>query len=260
MNLPFTKITEIPLGPIDIQVWGLLVATGMLVGLWVALRECDRLKIQRSLVYDLFLMIVLGSMLGGRLMYVALFWEQFADDPLQIFKVWQGGMVLYGGIAGAVIPMAIYLWWKKVSFWKIADVLAPGYAIGTLFGRMGCYLIGDHIGSPMGCNCFWGSYFPGEITRRHEPSLYLALNGLLMFAFLWFMRKRVKHTGQLAMLMFIWEGITRFVLDFYRASDLPGYSDPRFWGLTISQLSALVLLVIGVVGFGLFSRSSKSRS
>lgn len=251
MTLPFTKITEIPLGPVTIQVWGLMVAIGMLVGLWVALKEADRLKMKREVILDIFLMIVIGSMVGGRLLYVVLFWGKFADDPLSILKLWEGGMVLYGGVLGAVLPMVVYLRRKKISFWKVSDILAPGYAIGTFFGRMGCYLIGDHIGAPMGAgcsNCFWGATFPGEAMRRHEPSLYLSLNGLLMFLFLWTMRKRVRRPGELTLLMFMWEGLSRFILDFYRAGDLAGYSDPRFAGLTISQWAGAVLFFGALIG------------
>lgn len=246
LQLPFTKITEIPIGPINIQVWGLMVAIGMLVGLWVALKEADRMKIKRDVILDLFLMIVVGSMVGGRLMYVLLFWDKFSGDPLGIFKLWNGGMVLYGGILGAVIPILLYLRKKKILFWKVADILAPGYAIGTFFGRMGCYLIGDHIGAPMGAGCSfcgWGAYFPGDAQRRHEPSLYLSLNGLLMFFFLWTMRKHVRKPGELTLLMFMWEGLSRFILDFFRATDLPGYSDPRFSGLTISQWAGAALFL-----------------
>lgn len=260
MTIPFTKITEIPIGPLTIQVWGLMVAIGMVVGLWFALKEADRHKVPRNIVLDLFLMIVIGSMIGGRLMYVALFWQNFASDPLSILKLWEGGMVLYGGVIGAIIPMALYLKIKNVSFLKIADIMAPGYAIGTFFGRLGCYLIGDHIGSPMGCDCFWGATFPGEAQRRHEPSLYLSLNGLLMFLFLWTMRTRVKRTGDLLFLMFMWEGVSRFLLDFFRAADLSGYSDPRFWGLTISQFFGMALFLIGAIALStprLLKRSKK---
>ncbi|HCW32827.1 MAG: prolipoprotein diacylglyceryl transferase [Candidatus Peregrinibacteria bacterium GW2011_GWE2_39_6] len=249
MSIPFTKITTIPLGPIPIQAWGLMVALGMLVGLWVALKEADRRKIKREIILDLFIWIVLSSMIGGRLMYVALFWSDFSGDLVKIVKIWEGGMIFYGGIFAAILAVLIYLRKKKISFWKVADILSPGFAIGIFLGRIGCYLIGDHIGKIMGHPWFWGAVIPGDDRLRHEPSLYLSLNGLLMFAVLWSLRKRLTKPSQLTMVLFIWYGISRFILDFFRANDLPGnLSDPRFWGLTISQWVSLGLFGVGMVG------------
>jgi phosphatidylglycerol:prolipoprotein diacylglycerol transferase len=93
---------------------------------------------------------------------------------------------------------------------------------------------------------FWGSVVPGDDRLRHEPALYLSLNGLFLFFVIWSLRKKIQTPGRLAFLFFIWEGFSRFFLDFFRANDLPGLSDPRFWGLTISQhLSIAMFLIAG---------------
>ncbi|MDP2625255.1 MAG: prolipoprotein diacylglyceryl transferase [Candidatus Peregrinibacteria bacterium] len=246
MNLPFTKITEIPIGPINIQVWGIMVAIGMLAALWLGLKEAKRHKIKSEVVFDLFLWIVVSSLVGSRLLYVFLFWENFAQEPLRIFKLWEGGMVFLGGVFAAVTSIWVYVKWKKIKFWKIIDTIAPGLGIGIFFGRIGCYLIGDHIGAPMKGEYFWGSVIPGEEVLRHEPSLYLSINGLLLFFLMWHLRKHLKTTGQLSMVFFIWYGLSRFMLDFFRATDLVGASDPRFLGLTISQYFSVAIFLFGL--------------
>lgn len=250
MPLPFTKLTTIPLGPVSIQAWGLLVALGMLFGLVVALKEAKRRHLNREAILDAFLWMVLSSLVGGRLFYVVLFWQDFWADPVRIFKLWEGGMVFYGGIFGAILALWIVLRRKKIPFWTVADAMVPGFALGIFVGRLGCYLIGDHIGKIMVHEWPWGSIIPGENILRHEPSLYLSLNGLILFMVLWSIRKRFKSPGQLSMLFFIWYGLSRFLLDFFRADDLPGaLSDPRFWGLTISQLLSFLLFIFAVIGF-----------
>jgi phosphatidylglycerol:prolipoprotein diacylglycerol transferase len=243
----FTKITQIPLGPINIQAWGFMVGLGMLVGLFFALAEAKRKGINKEAIYDIFLISVISSMIGGRLMYVALYWHNFKYDLLEIFKIWNGGMVFFGGFLAALAGLIIYARIKKIHFWKLADLLAPSLAIGLFIGRMGCFLIGDHIGAPS-YGFGIGSYFGDETFLRHEVSAYMSLKGLILFVILWSLRKKLKHDGDLALVFLAGYSILRFGIDFLRANDLPGYSDPRFWGgMTISQYICIAILVFVLV-------------
>lgn len=246
MPLPFTKITDIPLGPITLQAWGVMVALGMLIGLYVVLKEAERKGLKRDSILDMFLGILIASIAGSRLFYVLLFWRDFVAAPFDVFKIWEGGLVFYGGIFASMVILWIYTRAKKLSFLDVTDTMAPGFAIGIFFGRIGCYLIGDHIGAPMKGDWFWGSVMSGDTVLRHEPSLYLSLNGLLMFLVLWHLRSRLSGRGDMTMAFFLWYGFSRFFLDFFRSNDLAvGLSDPRFWGLTISQYVSIVLFLMG---------------
>lgn len=253
---PFTKITEIQIGFLSIKIWGLLVGIGMLAGLFIALKEAKRKGIKRELVLDLFIWIFISSMIGGRLFYVFLFWKDFWNNPLSALAIWDGGMVFYGGVLATLVPILLIIKKHKISFWKIADIAAPGLALGIFFGRMGCYLIGDHIGSKT--SFFLASNYHGEL--RHEPSLYyLIINGLVLFCVLWYLRKHFKKEGMLAWFFIIWYGVARFFLDFFRGTDLLGsLSDPRFFGFTISQFISLIILFIFLpYGFRKFFYVSK---
>lgn len=242
MNLPFQKITVIDLGLVQIHVWGLMVALGMLAGLLVILHEAKkRYKIDPTYVYDIFILMFIASMVGSRLLYVFLYWRQFLADPVQIFKVWDGGLVYYGGFLAAILVIFLYLRKKKFKFWKFADMMVPGLALGLGIGRIGCYLIGDHIGAKT--TFFLGSMLNGEL--RHEPALYLSLNGFFLFIVLWLLRDKFwKKEGALACIFLILYSVTRFFLDFTRAADLPYFSDPRYFLLTVSQWISIFLVVV----------------
>ncbi len=101
-----------------------------------------RAKISGEIIADVTLWIMVGAILGARVVYVATYWkDEFADQPLsEIFMIQHGGLVFYGGLIGAIIAGTIYLRWKKLPLWKIADVLAPSIALGSVFGRTGCLL------------------------------------------------------------------------------------------------------------------------
>ena len=189
--MEFTKITQIPIGPVHIQVWGLLVALGMLAGLFLSIKEAKKRGIKADYFYDMFIIAVITSMIGSRLAYAALYWENFRDNLLDVFKVWEGGLVFLGGFFAALLGIFIYMKSKKLRFWEIADIMAPGMALGYAIGRQGCFLIGDHIGAPIE-RFGIGSYFNGENFLRHEVSLYLSLGALLIFFVLLFLKNKIK--------------------------------------------------------------------
>lgn len=239
--MTFTKITTIPVGPIDIQIWGLLVALGMLAGLLYTLREAKKRKMNTEHFIDIFIIIFVFAIVGSRLLYVAQFWQEYANDPMAIIKIQQGGLTFLGGVFLSVLALFIYTKLKKLSFWKVVDILAPGFALGIGIGRIGCYLIGDHIGART--NFFLGSYYNGDL--RHEPSLYLSINGFLLFFVLILLKPFLKNKeGALGYLFIAWYALSRFLIDFTRAADIEGLSDPRYYSLTFSQWASLILFVI----------------
>jgi phosphatidylglycerol---prolipoprotein diacylglyceryl transferase len=237
----FEKLTTISIGPLTVQVWGLLVALGMLAGLIYTLREAKKKKMDTDNFIDLFILIFISSIIGSRLFYVAQNWDNYKDNLMSIISVNEGGMVILGGVLFAVLAILIYVKIKKLSFWKVADTIVPGFALGLGIGRIGCYLIGDHIGSRT--DFFLGSYYQGDL--RHEPSLYLSINGFVLFIVLIllapFFRKK---EAVLSYIFIIWYSLSRFILDFTRAADIEGISDHRYWNLTVSQWMCAVLFLV----------------
>lgn len=237
----FTKITTLPLGPVNIQVWGLLVALGMLLGLIYTLRSAKKAKMETEHFIDIFIIVFIASIIGSRLLYVAEFWEEYAGDPVSILKIQQGGLIFLGGFFLSGLCTYVYTKLKKLSFRKVADVIAPGLALAIGVGRIGCYLVGEHIGART--NFFLGSYYNGDL--RHEPSLYLSINGFLLFFVLVLLKPFIaKKEGLMGYIFVVWYSISRFLLDFTRAADIETLSDPRYYGFTFSQWATLLLFVI----------------
>lgn len=245
--IPYYQFTEITLGPVVLQVWGICVALGFIVALTLAFQEVKRLRLSEDHLASLAIRILLGAIVGGRLAYVLLFWEDFRESWFSILKIWDGGMVFYGGLVGAILFSALYIARKHLPLARYADVIAAVLPFGLAIGRLGCHFIRDHMGSLT--TVPWGFVLPsGEI--RHDTALYSVINGIIMIAIFWPLRKRIQTPGILSLLVLLWYGTSRFVIDAFRATDVVN-SDPRFWGLTISQYISAII-VFGVVA--MFSR------
>jgi len=234
--IPYHPITEISLGPLTIQTWGLMVALGFLAALVVGIYEAKRKKIAVDHIYNILLLAIIFGMLGGRLFYVILFWENYRDNLLNILKMWEGGAVFYGGFILAAAAILYYIRKKKLSLWQITDIATISIAVGLFIGRIGCYLIGDHMGKVT--EFITGVTYYGEI--RHNTAMYSSLMGLTFFLVIWPLRKKIKIPGVILSLFLIWYSCTRFFIDHLRDFD------PRFYGLTISQYLSVVILAAGV--------------
>lgn len=242
--IPYWVYDKITIGPVTIYTWGLMIGLAFIVGLFVALKEAKRKQIDSDKIINLAILVLIGSFLGARLVYIFQYLDYYLANPLDIFKVWQGGVVFYGGLGGAFLFGWLYIKKCKLSFWQIADIIAPAVAIGIFIGRIGCCLINDHIGTVVSLP--WSiRYIDG--TLRHPVAEYLSLNGLILFLFLWAIRKKIKQVGMLFLIFLLWYGATRFFLDFTRCYDLP-LCDLRWWGMTFSQWGSMgILIIVGII-------------
>src|SRR5471032_1035163 len=136
-----------------------MIALAFLFGLWTATLRARREKISGEHIADITLWLMAGGIIGARVAYVTTYWrEEFADQPFsEVFMIQHGGLVYYGGLIGAIIGATIFIRWKKMPFWKTADVLAPSIALGNVFGRTGCLLNGCCYGRE--CSMPWAISF-----------------------------------------------------------------------------------------------------
>lgn len=238
----FSKVTTIGIGPVNIQIWGLLVALGMLLALLLTLKEAKRKKMNSENFIDMFIIVFLAAIVGARLLYVAQYWEMFSGDWKSVFYLNHGGLIFIGGFFLSALALFVYTKLKKLSFWKVIDTISPGLALAIAVGRVGDYLIGSHIGSrttfPL------GSYYEGDL--RHEPALYLAINAFILFIFLVLIKPFIKKEGLMSYIFVVWYAVARFLIDFTRSSDMDLLSDPRYIGLTLTQWICIGLFVIFV--------------
>lgn len=227
--------------------YGVLVATGFLLGLWSASRRGQRDGIPGEVIADLGIWLMLGAIVGARLLHVISYWrEEFADKPLwEIFMIRHGGLVFYGGLIGASLATIFYTRLKALPLWKLADALAPSIALGQVFGRLGCFLNGCCYGLPT--HLPWAVYYPAgnptHGTGVHPTQLYEALLDLGLYAGLaWFYRRK-RFDGQVFALYLIAYALLRASVEFFR-----GDYEVRYLGgwATPAQLVSLGVGAVGV--------------
>ena len=185
------------LGSLPVRWYGVMMALAFLAGLWTATRRARLANVSGEIISDVTLWLMLGSIVGARFVYVVTYWKQeFANQPLsEIFMIQHGGLVYYGGLIGATVAGIIYLTVKKLPVWKIADILAPSIALGSVFGRIGCLLNGCCYG--YACELPWAIHFPADHETHgaavHPTEIYDALLNLVLYlALAWWFRRSWK--------------------------------------------------------------------
>lgn len=255
--------------------YALAYIAGLLFGWWIILRavRTPRLwsgpapltpeQVERFLTWAVF-----GVILGGRLGYVIFYDPQtYLADPLQIVRVWEGGMAFHGGFAGVVIAGLIFCRREKIPMLSLGDLLAMAAPVGLMLGRLANFINAELWGRPT--TLPWGVIFPGEAAQtcagvvglcaRHPSQLYqAALEGLLLAVVLiWlaFRRGWLKRPGALMGLFLAGYGLARFLVEFVRQPDAQFVSpgNPIGWalqfgdfGLTMGQLLSLPMIAVGV--------------
>jgi phosphatidylglycerol:prolipoprotein diacylglycerol transferase len=218
----------IALGPVQIHWYGLtyLVAFGLF--LWLAIRRVRKPWFAdagwtRRDVEDLLFWGVIGVVVGGRLGY-ALFYkpEQYLAHPLDILMVWKGGMSFHGGLLGVIVALALFARSRGRRFLEVMDVVAPCVPTGLASGRIGNFINGELWGRAADPSLPWAMVFPqsGSAIPRHPSQLYqFALEGLLLFACLWWYGRKPRATGQVAAAFLFGYGVLRFIAEYFREPD-----------------------------------------
>lgn len=241
--LPFIQWTQFHIGPVPIQVWGLFVALGIALGLWVSVRVARARSLNTDAVMDIGLWSIASALIGARLFYALTEWQEYSGHWIDALRVWEGGMSITGGFLGALVGALVTMKLKKLSYLDYSDAIIVGLPVGLWIGRLGCFFIFDHPGTPT--QFILGQLYLDGVVR-HNHGLYLSLNGLVLsiiFYWCWKHRERL-FNGFFLVFFLLWYGVVRFLLDFLRASDL-GYSDSRFFGLTAAQYGAMAMVVFG---------------
>lgn len=245
------------LGPVQIHWYGLtyLVAFGLFYALaalraakpWYAERGWTRRDIEDMLFYG-----VLGVVLGGRLGYV-LFYKPayYAAHPLEAFAVWQGGMSFHGGLLGVVLAMALFARLRRRHFFEVTDLIAPCVPTGLASGRVGNFINGELWGRAADPSLPWAMVFPqahdGGIARHPSQLYQFALEGLLLFAILWWFGRRPRPLGRVSALFLIGYGVFRFIAEYFREPDAFLKDLPALTGLSMGQWLCVPMVVAGIV-------------
>ena len=233
-------------GRITLYTYGLFVALAFIAGLWLAGREAERRGLDPRMVQDLGFLVLIAAILGARLFFVLIEWRHFVDHPLQVFEIWKGGLVFYGGFTAAILAGVLYVRAKELPTWDVGDLAVPSLALGQALGRLGCFFAGCCFGAE--CDLPWAVTFsdPRSLAplgvALHPSQLYAAAANLVIFAVLyWGVRLRQSSSGQVLGSYLVLYPTTRFLLEFLR-------DDPRgaLGGLSTSQALGIPLLAVGL--------------
>lgn len=269
VRIPLPGGKELP-----VHSYGLMIVLGFFLLIWFSSREARRRGLP-DFVYDLGLVMLLCGLLGGRIFYYVLYWdEQYRHESfLEFFKIWKGGLVFYGGALGGLLGGLVYLWRRRLPLADCLDVAALGAPIGMAFGRLGCFLNGCCFGCPSSPGYIFGVVFPrdsaawesqfaaGLLESRLSPALavhpvqlYQAVHDILLFALLYgYLRWPAAVRGAGMPLLFLLYGVGRFQLEFLRGDQVPTVT-----GLTVGQNVSLVLIVLsGTCLLALLARAER---
>lgn len=245
-----------------IRSFGVMVALAFVIALWAASREARRSRrLEPELIGDLLMWIMVGGILGARVLYCIVHWkDQFSHQPLEVLKVWKGGLVYYGGFIGGFVAGWLFTRKRKIDFITLGDVCFPGVFLGQAIGRIGCFLVGDDYGKPAP-DLPWAVTFPNipESLLPHElrgiplhpTQLYMLLQAFIIFLILSFVARKATFRGQVFYLALMLYPIGRSICEVFRGDNV---ERGVFYGLSTSQWISIPIFLTGVIGFILAAR------
>jgi phosphatidylglycerol:prolipoprotein diacylglycerol transferase len=257
--LQFPRIDPVivELGPLQLRWYGLMYILGFAASYFLFLRQVrDRgLHLSKALVQDLYFWLIVGLLVGARVGYV-LFYNlpYYLEHPLEALAFWRGGMSFHGGLLGVLLSGYWFCRRRGLSLLPMADAFVPTTPPGLFFGRLGNFINAELYGRPT--ELPWGMVFPDAGPQpRHPSQLYeAALEGLLLFALMCYLRGRIRFPGGLLAAFLVLYGTLRFLAEFFREPD------PQL-GLILGPFSMGQVLsaLMVAAGFALFVRQRKRR-
>lgn len=238
------------IGPLAVHWYGLMYMMAFLQYLFLGQLRVKQSQMQAQGfkgqdIEDLLFYAVLGVILGGRLGYCLFYMPSYYfANPLDIFKVWQGGMAFHGGFLGVLIALAWFAKKRGLEFFTVADMIAPLVPFGLAFGRIGNFINGELWGRPTNTN--WGMIFPqaGDQVLRHPSQLYqFAGEGVLLGVILWLYAKHPREIGQTSGVFALGYGIFRFIVEYSREPDR--FIGTLSFGLSMGQWLSLPMILLG---------------
>ncbi|HTY13782.1 MAG TPA: prolipoprotein diacylglyceryl transferase [Candidatus Omnitrophota bacterium] len=236
------------LGPFTVYSYGFMIALAFLAGIALASYLAKRDGIDPDKIFDLAVWVLVSSIIGARVFYVLEFIGDFAKDPLSALYLWQGGMVFFGGVAFAIIAVAIWSRVNKINVLKLLDAIAPATALGYAIGRIGCFLRGCCYGTETSLP--WGVQFPDACGVRHPTQIYSSLSGLLMMALLLLVLSKRKFDGQVFSAGLMLYSVYRFLIEFIR-------TNPKYlFSLSEGQWGSVLIFICGAGLYYYFRKQS----
>ncbi|MEL7606025.1 prolipoprotein diacylglyceryl transferase [Sedimentibacter saalensis] len=223
---------------VDIMWYGVLISTGVLLGVVFALRECKRIGFKEDNLLDFLLYAIPAAIIGARAYYVIFSWDFYSKNPDQIINIRNGGLAIHGALIAGVIVGVLFCKKRKIKVLELLDIVMPSVALGQAIGRWGNFINQEAHGGPT--DLPWGIIVNGQ--KVHPTFLYESIIDLCIFLFLMWFRKNKKTTdGQVLGLYLIFYSAGRFFVEGLRTDSL------MFLGMRVAQLISLGSILLGVI-------------
>ncbi|MBU1864363.1 MAG: prolipoprotein diacylglyceryl transferase [Candidatus Omnitrophica bacterium] len=201
-------------GPLTIYSYGVMIASGVCVSFFLIKKHFIKTTVSTNVLIDCIVWSLAAGIVGARIFYVITHFGEFKNDLFSVVKLWEGGLVLYGGLIFGFIVLSFFAYRKRIGYFILADSLVPFLALTQGFGRVGCFLNG----------CCWGKVhhglfsvrFPFLPTPVHPVQLYEALFCIVLFFYLCRRYKRRQFDGEITMLYLLLYSLGRFSIEFFR--------------------------------------------
>ena len=262
--------------------YGIVLALAQLVGIIVCIREGRRFLIPQDVFFDFFLLVLPMAVIGARVYYVFFKWSYYKNHLWDIFKIWQGGIAIYGAIIASILCAIVFFRCRKYNFWKMADICAPALLVGQAIGRWGNFFNQEAYGGPVNKTFLKDTlHLPNVIIEQmnvngvyHHPTfLYESMWSIVGVGLLFCLRRRLfLRVGELFLSYLVWYSIGRFYIEGMRTDSLAfhapdistnllntlwipmkmigfdkGYLDINYGNVRISQLIAVSAVFICVI-------------
>lgn len=247
-------------GPITIYWYGVIIASGLFLGLYLATKEADRLGLKKDLITDLIVFAAPIAIIFARIYYVIFEWENYRGASfLSLIAVWEGGIAIHGALIGAVLTAIVYARVRDVSFWQLADIVAPSLILGQAIGRWGNFMNQEAHGGPISEAAYqnFHQYLPDFIMNQmcingvlyHPTFLYESFWNILVFIGLLLLRKYNPLRGEIFLSYIIMYSIGRIFIEGMR-------TDSLFLGPIKQAQFFSLLLIIGAIMLIIYRRKS----
>jgi phosphatidylglycerol:prolipoprotein diacylglycerol transferase len=215
-----------------------MVAIGFAAAILFVYKYAGDFGIDKDKIMDLGIVMLVGGIVGARIVYVMMNYQYYVRNPLEIINLTRGGLVWYGAFIFGMIAAMWFIKKNKMDFWQSADLFAPYIALAQAFGRVGCLMNGCCYGSVAPSGFLLGVVFPGEEVLRYPSQLFSAAALILIFIVLKIWQKNRRFKGEIFLGYGILYSVKRFIVEFFR-----GDYSKMMYGLTVPQLTSIVIFV-----------------